>query len=108
LEGFRLENVDICILLPFGIFCGDLGYFLTIWYILFPFGTFLPAWVSCTNKNLATLSHSETKEKNLEEKNFGAKKWFPKNLLSHHSFHRAPTYANEGLARKHGARPLCM
>jgi hypothetical protein len=43
----------VYILLPFGIFCGDVGYFVTI---LYSFGTFFPVWVSCTNKNLATLS----------------------------------------------------
>jgi hypothetical protein len=38
-EGPRLENVNIFIC-PFGIFYGDLGYFMTIWYILYSFGTF--------------------------------------------------------------------
>jgi hypothetical protein len=28
---------------------------MTIWYILYPFGTFFPVLVSCTKKNLATL-----------------------------------------------------
>jgi hypothetical protein len=43
------------ILWPFGIFYGHLGYFMTIWYILCSFGTFVPVLVSWTNKNLATL-----------------------------------------------------
>jgi hypothetical protein len=32
-----------------------LGYFMTIWYVLCSFGTFIPVWVSYTMKNLATL-----------------------------------------------------
>jgi hypothetical protein len=32
LEGLGIENV--------GIFCGDLEYFITIWYVLLPFGIF--------------------------------------------------------------------
>jgi hypothetical protein len=32
------------ILWPFGIFYGDLGYFMTIWYILYSFGTFFRFW----------------------------------------------------------------
>jgi hypothetical protein len=40
---------------PFGIFYGDWGYFMTIWYILYSFGTFFPVSVLCTKKNLATL-----------------------------------------------------
>jgi hypothetical protein len=40
------------ILWPFGIFYGDLGYFMTI---LYSFGTFFPVLVTCTKKNLATL-----------------------------------------------------
>jgi hypothetical protein len=47
------------ILCPFGIFCGHLRYFLTIWYILCSFGTFLSVLVSWTNKNLATLAASK-------------------------------------------------
>jgi hypothetical protein len=39
---------------PFGIFCSDLGYFMTIWYNLYSFGTFFTVLVSCTKKNLAT------------------------------------------------------
>jgi hypothetical protein len=50
LEGLILENV-----VPFGIFYGHLGYFMTIWYTLCSFGTFFPVLVSCTKKNLATL-----------------------------------------------------
>jgi hypothetical protein len=38
-----------------GIVYGHLGYFITIWYFLCSFGTFLPVLVSCTKKNLATL-----------------------------------------------------
>jgi hypothetical protein len=45
----------LCILWPFGIFYGDLGYFVTILYILCSFGTFFPVLVSCTKNNLATL-----------------------------------------------------
>jgi hypothetical protein len=40
---------------PFGLFYGNLGYFMCIWYILYSFGTFFPVLVSCTKKNLATL-----------------------------------------------------
>jgi hypothetical protein len=32
------------ILWPFGIFCGHLVYFVTIWYISRAFGTFSPFW----------------------------------------------------------------
>jgi hypothetical protein len=52
LEGFRL---DWKILWPFGISYIDSGYFMTIGYILYSFGTFFPVLVSCTKKNLATL-----------------------------------------------------
>jgi hypothetical protein len=45
----------IGILCPFGQFYADLGYFMTIWYILYSFCTFFPVLVSCTKKNLATL-----------------------------------------------------
>jgi hypothetical protein len=31
---------------------------MTIWYILYSFGTFFPVLVSCTKKNLATLLSS--------------------------------------------------
>jgi hypothetical protein len=34
---------------------GHLVYFMVIWYILWPFGIFLPFLVYCTKKNLATL-----------------------------------------------------
>jgi hypothetical protein len=43
------------ILWPFGIFYGDLGYFITIWYILNSFGSFFSVLVSRTKENLATL-----------------------------------------------------
>jgi hypothetical protein len=43
------------ILWPFEVFYGHLGYFMTIWYILCSFGTFLPVLVSWAKKNLATL-----------------------------------------------------
>jgi hypothetical protein len=33
------------ILWPLGISYGDLGYFMTIWYILYSFGTFCIHWV---------------------------------------------------------------
>jgi hypothetical protein len=36
------------ILLSLGIFCGNLVYFVVIWYIF-------PVWVFCTKKNVATL-----------------------------------------------------
>jgi hypothetical protein len=45
------------ILYLFGIFYGDLGYFMPIWYILYLFGIFFPGLVSCTKKNLATMVH---------------------------------------------------
>jgi hypothetical protein len=32
---------------PFGIFYGDLGYFITSWYILYSFGTFSTILFSC-------------------------------------------------------------
>jgi hypothetical protein len=51
---------------PFGIFYGHLRYFITIWCILCSFGTFFPVLVSCTKKNLATLSSETLKLK--EEK----------------------------------------
>jgi hypothetical protein len=34
---------------------------MTIWYILYSFGTFFPVLVSCTDKNLATLVQIELK-----------------------------------------------
>jgi hypothetical protein len=45
------------ILRTFGIFYDHLVHFVVfIWYILLcSFGTFFPVWVSCTEKNLATL-----------------------------------------------------
>jgi hypothetical protein len=39
LEGLRLET-NGCILWLFGIFIDILGYFMTIWYILYSFGAF--------------------------------------------------------------------
>jgi hypothetical protein len=50
-----LKNIDI-FYGPFGIFYGHLGYFMVIWYILCSFGTFFRVLVTCTEKNLATLS----------------------------------------------------
>jgi hypothetical protein len=38
----------------FGLFWGHFVYFGAIWYISWPFGTFSPVLVCCTNKNLAT------------------------------------------------------
>jgi hypothetical protein len=32
----------LCTLWPFWTFSGDLGYFMTIWYIFYSFGTFFP------------------------------------------------------------------
>jgi hypothetical protein len=52
-QGLRLKNVDI--------FYGHLEYFMDIWYILWPFGTFcvhlvhFTVLVSSAKKNLATL-----------------------------------------------------
>jgi hypothetical protein len=43
------------ILCPFGLFYGNLVYFVVIWSILWPFGIFFPVLVCCTKKNLATL-----------------------------------------------------
>jgi hypothetical protein len=40
---------------PFGIFYGNLEYFMAIWYSLWSFGIFFPFWYVWTNKNLATL-----------------------------------------------------
>jgi hypothetical protein len=37
LEGLRWENVDIGIVWPFGIFHGHLGYFMTVWYVMYVF-----------------------------------------------------------------------
>jgi hypothetical protein len=45
-------------LCPFGIFYGQLGYFMTILVNFCSFGTFFPVLVSCATKNLATLVHS--------------------------------------------------
>jgi hypothetical protein len=54
---------------------GDLGYFMTLWYILYSFGTFFPVLVSCTKKNLATLQKRvfsfPTEDKKLEKINLG-------------------------------------
>jgi hypothetical protein len=46
-----------------GLFYGHWDYFMTIWYILCSFGKFLPALVSCTKKNLATLTHTQAQQK---------------------------------------------
>jgi hypothetical protein len=44
-------KIVIYILWPFGTYCGDVEYFMTIWYILlYSFGTFLPVLVRCTKK----------------------------------------------------------
>jgi hypothetical protein len=52
LDGKRLR-----FLCPYGIFNGDWGYFMTIWYILYSFGTFFRFWYHIhKKKNLATLS----------------------------------------------------
>jgi hypothetical protein len=40
LEDLILENVDMYIFGQLGIFYGDLGYFMTLWHILYSFGTF--------------------------------------------------------------------
>jgi hypothetical protein len=53
-----LDWTMILFLWRFGIFYGDLEYFMTFWYILYSFGTFFPVSVSCTNKNLAALPNS--------------------------------------------------
>jgi hypothetical protein len=45
---------------PFGIFYRDLGYFMTIGYILYSLGTFFPVLESCTKKTLATLLRTAT------------------------------------------------
>jgi hypothetical protein len=42
--------------LPFGLFYGQLVYFMTIWSIFWSFGIFCPVLVCCTKKNLATLA----------------------------------------------------
>jgi hypothetical protein len=43
------------ILRHFGIFSGNLVYFMVLWYILWSFGIFFPVLVCCTKKNMATL-----------------------------------------------------
>jgi hypothetical protein len=43
------------ILRSFGIFYGHWVYIITICFISWPFRIFLPVWVFCTKKNLATL-----------------------------------------------------
>jgi hypothetical protein len=48
------------ILLPFGLFYGHWKYFMSIWFTLWSFGTFLPVLVFCTKKNLATLFQKAT------------------------------------------------
>jgi hypothetical protein len=48
-----------CIIWPFGIFYGYLGYFMTIRYILCSIGTIFAVLVSCTKKNLETLIHRQ-------------------------------------------------
>jgi hypothetical protein len=35
--------------------CNILGYFMTIWYILYSFGILFPVLVSWTKKNLASM-----------------------------------------------------
>jgi hypothetical protein len=48
----------------FGLLYGHLVYFVTIWYIVWLFGTFYPFFVRCTKTNLATLA-SDGSENNL-------------------------------------------
>jgi hypothetical protein len=49
-------NGSCCyILCPFGLFYGNLVYFVAISYILGLFGNFFPVLVHCTKKDLATL-----------------------------------------------------
>jgi hypothetical protein len=38
LEGLAMEDVPILGIRPFGPFCGQLAYFMVIWYILWSFG----------------------------------------------------------------------
>jgi hypothetical protein len=45
----------IYILWPFGILYGYFWYYMTIWYILYSFGTFFRFWYHVPKKNLATL-----------------------------------------------------
>jgi hypothetical protein len=58
---WRALDWKLYILLPVRKFYGDLGYFMTIWYILYSFGTFFPVLVSYTKKNLATLDKRRKK-----------------------------------------------
>jgi hypothetical protein len=44
------------ILQPFGIFYSRLVYFTAVWYIFWLFGIFFPVLVCCSKKNLATLA----------------------------------------------------
>jgi hypothetical protein len=53
--GLGIDNVQVCILWPFGIFYNHLKCFMAIRYILRSFGNFLPILVCCAKKNLATL-----------------------------------------------------
>jgi hypothetical protein len=48
LRDLQLKLASWSILLPFGIFCGKLVYFMVIWYIF-------PVLVCCTKTNMATL-----------------------------------------------------
>jgi hypothetical protein len=62
-EGLRLENIDVFMAIwnicqTYWIFYDHLVHFVFNWYILCSFGTFFPALVSCTQKNLATLVYA--------------------------------------------------
>jgi hypothetical protein len=51
-----MENVGIYFMTIYVVyFYGYWKDFMTIWYILWSFGIFLPVLVICTKKNLATL-----------------------------------------------------
>jgi hypothetical protein len=68
LEGLDMENVGTdngqlvyfltirYILWPIGIFYGHLVYFMANWYILWSLGQNFPILVCCTKQNLATLA----------------------------------------------------
>jgi hypothetical protein len=64
------------------MFNGHLGYFMTIWYILCSFGTFLRFWYVWIKKNLATLIDQPTESRGLNSSSF----WADLNLMLVESF----------------------
>jgi hypothetical protein len=60
-----MDDAGILPIWPFRLFCGYLVYSVAIWYILWLYGIFSPLWY-VAKKNLATLIHTSTVEKEIK------------------------------------------